>query len=327
MLTSPDIDYSDQRECKYKNEKYSVRDNGAIFRHSPNSKKARPKDNHWTFGKKNLKTGYLEIVSIPVHRIIATAFHGEPPSKDYVVDHIDTNRQNNRPENLRWVTRLENLILNPITLKRIISICGSVEAFLSDPSKFKDKFQNPSLDWMCTVTKNEAQISKERLINWSKSEKTASGGSIGDWIFNRQIPNESVEEIPLITESLTSNAWQANWKTPSMFPLCPQGQMSFSLDEYANNLSTEAVFSENKYAKSIVEDFAFIDNNNALLILCRSSEPDAIKQHQLAKVTLENNCYIHSNLGSFFTKDGAQKEFTLAQGLEWTGGDTLDDYC
>ena len=50
---------------------------------------------------------------------MATAFHGEPPTKEHVVDHIDTNKQNNRPENLRWVTRLENILLNPITAKRI----------------------------------------------------------------------------------------------------------------------------------------------------------------------------------------------------------------
>lgn len=48
---------------------------------------------------------------------IATAFHGEPPSPQYVVDHIDTNCRNNRPENLRWLTRLENALMNPITRK------------------------------------------------------------------------------------------------------------------------------------------------------------------------------------------------------------------
>lgn len=37
--------------------------------------------------------GYLHICSEVVHRIIATAFHGEQPSKDHIVDHIDTNRQ------------------------------------------------------------------------------------------------------------------------------------------------------------------------------------------------------------------------------------------
>ena len=37
--------------------------------------------------------------------------------------------------------------------------------------------------------------------------------------------------------------------------------------------------------------------------------------------------YLHTSMGSFFTEEGAEKQFTLAQGLEWTGGDTFDDYC
>lgn len=71
----------------------------------------------------------MEIASVRVHIIVATAFHGPKPTKEHVVDHIDTNRRNNRPDNLRWVTRLENALDNPITRKRIIMRCGSIEAF------------------------------------------------------------------------------------------------------------------------------------------------------------------------------------------------------
>lgn len=96
------------------------------------NRRIRPTDNKWTFGKLNKRTGYLEIASVRIHRIVATAFHGKPSSKLLVVDHIDTNKHNNRPENLRWVTRLENVLLNPITLRRVELICGSAEAFLAD---------------------------------------------------------------------------------------------------------------------------------------------------------------------------------------------------
>ncbi len=68
-------DFSQEIECVYKEEKYSIRDNGAVFRHSRQGKQVRPIDNKWTFGKLNDKTGYLEIASIPIHRIITTSFH------------------------------------------------------------------------------------------------------------------------------------------------------------------------------------------------------------------------------------------------------------
>ena len=112
-------DYREEKSCVYKGEEYSVRDNGAVLRKARPNQRVRKLDNKWTFGKLNTKTGYLEIASVRIHRIIATAFHGEPPTKEHVVDHIDTNRQNNKPSNLRWLTRLENTVLNETTRKRI----------------------------------------------------------------------------------------------------------------------------------------------------------------------------------------------------------------
>lgn len=61
------------------------------------------------------KNGYLVIKywngkyanSYLVHRLVASAFLDNPNNKPEI-DHIDTNRMNNRVENLRWVTRPEN---------------------------------------------------------------------------------------------------------------------------------------------------------------------------------------------------------------------------
>jgi hypothetical protein len=47
----------------------------------------------------------------------------------------------------------------------------------------------------------------------------------------------------------------------------------------------------------------------------------------LAEITYQNDVFVHNSLGTFFEKDGAEKQFTLAQGLEWTGTDTIDDNC
>lgn len=319
-------------DCIYKDEQYSVRDNGAVLRHAPNNKRPRPTDNNWTFGKLNSKTGYLEIASVRVHRIVATAFHKEPPTKEHVVDHIDTNKQNNRPDNLRWVTRLENILLNPITARRIELVCGSVEAFLANPSKFRDKFPDPNYEWMCAVSREEAQASKERLLAWAESDKPLQGGSLGEWIYNRsvssQVTDYVLEELEFIN-SLTSNAVQKvrNWKTPSEFPCCPQENAHNPIADYTANLEVGNVFSRNQYASSIIDRFAISKDENTLWIMCKSGDENPIKPYSLAEITYQNNVFVHNSLGTFFEKDGAEKQFTLAQGLEWTGADTIDDYC
>jgi hypothetical protein len=46
-------DFSKELECVYKDEWYSVRDNGAMLRHLCESKRQRKDDNLWTFGKPN----------------------------------------------------------------------------------------------------------------------------------------------------------------------------------------------------------------------------------------------------------------------------------
>lgn len=324
--------YEKEIKCIYKEEKYSVRDNGGVLRHSIEGKRARPTDNNWTFGKLNSKSGYLEIASVRIHRIVATAFNGEPPTKEHVVDHIDTNKQNNRPDNLRWVTRLENILLNPITARRIEIVCGSVEAFLADPSKFRNKFPDPNYEWMCAVTIQEAQASKERLLAWAKSGKTLHGGSLGEWIYDRSVSNHFAdyanEELELIN-SLTPNAVQKarNWKTPSEFPCCPQENTDKPIPAYAANLNVGNVFSRNQYTSSIIECFAVSKDQNTLWIMCKSGDEHPIKPYSLAEITYQNDVFVHNSLGTFFEKDGAEKQLILAQGLEWKGGDTIDDYC
>lgn len=329
---TPDQDFSREVECTYKGERYSVRDNGAVLRHPRIDKKPRPNDNKWTFGKLNCSNGYMFITSVRIHQIVATAFNGVAPTKEHVVDHKDTNRQNNRPENLKWVTKFEHAMLNPITAKRIILVCGSLEAFLADPSKFRDKFPEPNLGWMCTVSKQEAQISLERMLAWAKSDKRPSGGSLGKWVFNRgTLPNlhiETIPNVPDIIKAKTLNAVQRNWRVPSEFPCCPQLYNGEPIVAYAEKLITGLVFCKNDTYSSLVMKSAISDNRQSLYVLSESTEGEnALKPWSLAKITYEDGLFVHSSLHNFFTQEGAEKQFCLAQGLEWTGGDSMDDYC
>jgi hypothetical protein len=324
-------DYCQEVNCTYKDERYSVRDNREVFRYPHFGKRPRPTDNLWSFGKPNYRTGYMEIASVSVHSIVATAFHGVRPTKGHVVDHIDTNKRNNRPENLRWVTRLENVLLNPITAKRIIIKCGSIEAFLADPSIFRDKFQEPNYKWMGSVSIQDAKISLERLLTWAKNDKLPSGGSLGKWIFNRPtLQNQYVETIPKVPDIIkakTLNVVQRNWHVPSEFPCCPQAYADEPLKAYAEKLKTGSVFCQNDTYSSLVSKSAISDDRRSLYVISESPESEnAVKPWALAKITYEDGLFVHTNLHNFFTQEGAEKQYYLAQGLVWTGGESMDDY-
>jgi hypothetical protein len=46
-----------------------------------------------------------------VHRLVAAAFLDKPPEECTEINHKDNNRENNRVENLEWVTRKQNMEL------------------------------------------------------------------------------------------------------------------------------------------------------------------------------------------------------------------------
>jgi len=309
---------------EYRGDVYHVKDNGAIFREKRLNKNKRPLDEKWTFGKLSKQKGYLYIASESVHRIVATAFHGKQPSDKHIVDHIDTNKLNNRPENLRWVTRIENLLLNPITLSRIIYKYGSIDNFLSDPKTPLDGKLDQNFDWMRTVTKEESDNTRKNLLNWAKQGKVTKNGALGEWVYSK-IYTKREEEIQQsdYTASLTKFAIQKKWKTPTEFPNCPSPLLDNAIIKYHESLEKGVIFSRNTFGESTVEDRVILSKTNELLVISKS---DSIKPYALAKIYIDNNHIVHESIRTFFKEIGAQKAFTIAQGLEWHGEDSIDDY-
>lgn len=355
-------DFIQEKSCIYKGEEYLVRDNGAILRKPHEGKRTRPLDNQWTFGTKNVSNGYMTLGNHRVHIIVATAFHGERDSKVYVVDHIDTNRCNNRVDNLRWLTRLENILLNEITRNKIEYICGSVENFLKDPTLLRGhEYEDRNFEWMRTVSKQEAE---NTLKNWNNlllhpKEKSSAGITIGDWIYSKPTTPSKVNIFPpefpcsnifsqakekktqnvvpsvratLPTAehvelgyktSLTPNAYQdIAWKTPTEFPLCPTE--GCDIEKYFRQLVKGSVFSKNQYGESLVSDAAIFEGSK---IAVKCYMPDGIKSWSLAVVEINDEKFVHESISTYFNEDGANKYFTLIQGKEWSGGEVFDDYC
>ena len=340
-------------ELEFQGERYLVRDNGSVLRKNQYRKKARPNDNKWSFGVANASSGYMFLSGLRVHRLVCTAFHGVPDDPNLVVDHIDTNRQNNRPENLRWLTRLENILLNPITSKRIILAYGSLEAFFDNPQSFQSKGNTENIQWMRTVSKDEAQRTYDNLLEWSKSGSLYSGGELSEWVYKERMAkaisepeaspsaissqidewrqqgelrhsnyNSYRQEIKKIYfESNTSTALQVEWRTRTEFPLCPEKICEDVLEIYQSAMKFGEVFSRNIYGCSkIVQSYATKD---ALIVLTRIDEEQP-KNWAVAHLSADEEFVYHKNLGTFYDLQGALKEYCIYAGVSYD--ESFDDY-
>ena len=135
-----------------------------------------------------------------------------------------------------------------------------------------------------------------------------------DW--SNQIP----EYTPTFSESLTSNATQCDWKTPTEFPLCPSGDVN--LEKYYKCLAKDKVFGKNIYGESVILNFAKYKGEEAFGVVTQS---DNIKPYCFCKIYIKDSKYVHENYGAFFDKKGAERLLSWAQGLEWMYGDVFDD--
>lgn len=205
-------DFKEEVECFFKGEKYSVRDNGAVFRHAHEGKKPRKYDNVWTFGNWNASSGCLEIASVRVHVIVATAFHGAKQGSEYVVEHIDKDKTNNRSDNLQWISRLEIALDNPFVRDRIVECCGSIADFLKDPSTLKEEYLSSNLMWLRTVRDAGSKVSKRRLQMWTESDENELDN-------NRELKigkSQKLSKVRLLTENDFFEADESQQKNRSI---------------------------------------------------------------------------------------------------------------
>lgn len=317
--------FTSQKRCVYKGRIYYVRDNGAVYRLRKDGGRIRRGDEEWTFGKLNKETKYLYMGTERIHRIVCTAFHGDAPTAQHVVDHIDTNRQNNRPENLRWLTKLENTLNNPITVKRIISCCGSIEAFIENPALIRDSEENRDISWMRRCSPAEAKVAYDNLSQWAAKPvpitHTAYRNHITEVIYKSFKSDKGYTDT---SSDFQHNVIQRNWSTPTEFPPCPHNNSENPIASYLNNLTEQCITSKNEYGVWHLVKANKHETENAIVIL--SVNRESLKPWSICKVFYEDSVYIHQSLGTFFLEIGGEKYYEIYSGRKWDGEDCLDDY-
>ena len=313
--------YKRQIDVEFRGDKYLVRDNGAAYRMHKPGRRRSSFDETWTFGRHEESSGYMFIGSHLIHRIVAFAFLGSPPSDKHVVDHIDMDRKNNRPENLRWVTRLDNVIRHPSTRRQIIGAYGSLDSFFENPGAAAELDQGS--DWLRTVSKEEAERSRNQLLLWAESDGRPKDRILGNRVYGKPDPTPPPPEPIPDKQSLTPAAVQRRWKTPTEFPSCPEILGADPLAEYASNLRSGAIFSRDRYKECLV---VTAERGDSLLsVLVESKEKDAIKPWAVAMVTIEDGKFVHEAVGTFFELNGAKKAYYHLLGIPFAA-DSIDDY-
>lgn len=138
-----------------------------------------------------------------------------------------------------------------------------------------------------TVSPEEALNALKNLDRLSRISKhngsTTSSRGMGEWIYKCNAndsdhisPSPSSPKASLIP-SLTSNAMQRNWKTPTEFLLCPDSCGENGLEAYYSRLATDVKFCSNKYGDSVVSDYAYLPTGDAFLVMCKSTEENPVK--------------------------------------------------
>ncbi len=326
-MTNTDIDnFKKETTCIYKDEQYSVRDNGAVLRHSRETGRKRKDDDIWTFGTSVDDKGFYSFGNAKVQQIVATAFLGNPPNSQYVVFHKNYNKQDNKIENLAWVTKFEYHILQPQVQSQLRIVTGEnkIEKILSNFEQYK-AFLPQNLSWMRSVSQEDADKCLQKYIDLKFSTKEEKKLLNWNSIENRNRIKEISSEL---RPSLTPYAVVKGNMIPSYFLCCPKTITENPLQAYFENLKTGNTYYLNKHYSTIVLEAAFYVEKQKIIVKCESGDGEkAIKPWSVSTITFENGVYLHTLYKTCFEKKSADKYFIILQDKEWTGGDVFDDFC
>lgn len=128
-----------------------------------------------------------------------------------------------------------------------------------------------------------------------------------------------LSDLYQLEKSLTKRCVQYGWAAKYYFPCCPAEVAGNPIEAYFHNFKIGTVFAYNDDSpKLIIMDFVKIKNNASILVMCEregiTCEMEGFRPWLIAKITFENDSFVHYNQGSYFEKDEVDLIFIMECG-------------
>lgn len=133
---------------------------------------------------------YLGIGSFYIHRAVAELFVPNPENKPFV-DHINTDRLDNRAENLRWVTAKENCN-NPLTRKHKSEASRGIVFSAERNRKISESHKG----------KTHSEETKEKMSTSQRGKKLSEEHKqkISDTLKGKPLPEETKRKMSIASK-------------------------------------------------------------------------------------------------------------------------------
>jgi hypothetical protein len=127
------------------------------------------------------------------HRLVCTVWHGPPLTPKLEVNHKDLDPSNNRPENLEWLTRAENLAHSRATNTDRKSSAGA------QSKPVRGRTAGTEDEWRhfesASAAARELGLHKSGVLKVANGNRTQTGGMMFEWVPFEEIEGEVWKDV------------------------------------------------------------------------------------------------------------------------------------